>query len=90
MYVSNKQRSLQYTIILDTYSKMQDNAINLGLTATQGSYLVGLIGISNTVARVILGALSQKLNRLELQAKVHTKVHNQGLKGLTSAFSFHI
>ena len=89
MYVSNKQRSLQYTII-HTYCKMQDNAINLGLTATQGSYLVGLIGISNTVARVILGALSQKLNRLELQAKVHTKVHNQGLKGLTSAFSFHI
>ena len=45
---------------------LQDNAINLGLTATQGSYLVGLIGISNTVARVVLGALSQKLNRLFL------------------------
>ena len=46
---------------------LQDNAINLGLTATQGSYLVGLIGISNTVARVVLGALSQKLNRLVLE-----------------------
>ena len=44
----------------------QDNAIKLGLTATQGSYLVGLIGISNTIARVILGALSQKVNRLFL------------------------
>ena len=32
----------------------------------QGSYLVGLIGISNTIARLILGALSQKLNRLFL------------------------
>ena len=33
---------------------------------SQGSYLVGLIGISNTIARVILGGLSQKLNRLFL------------------------
>ena len=45
---------------------LQDNAIELGLTATQGAYLVSLIGISNTVARVILGALSQKMNRLFL------------------------
>ena len=45
---------------------VQDNAIKLGLTERQGSYLVGLIGISNTVARVVLGALSQKLNRLFL------------------------
>ena len=44
----------------------QDNAIILGLTATQGSYLVSLIGISNTVARLILGALSQTVNRLFL------------------------
>ena len=28
--------------------------------------MVGLIGISNTIARVVLGALSQKLNRLFL------------------------
>ena len=89
MYLTNNAR-FNIQLYNYTYCKMQDNAINLGLTATQGSYLVGLIGISNTVARVILGALSQKLNRLELQAKVHTKVHNQGLKGLTSAFSFHI
>ena len=40
--------------------------MRLGLTETQGSYLVGLIGISNTIARVVLGALSQKLNRLFL------------------------
>ena len=45
---------------------LQDNAIILGLTATQGSYLVSLIGISNTVARLILGALSQTVNRLFL------------------------
>ena len=49
---------------------LQDNAINLGLTATQGSYLVGLIGISNTVARVVLGALSQKLNRQRLKRRL--------------------
>jgi len=61
--VSNFLTSLGYPI---PYSFVPDNAINLGLTATQGSYLVGLIGISNTVARVILGALSQKLNRLFL------------------------
>ena len=36
------------------------------MSPAQGSYLVGLIGISNTVARLILGALSQKLNRLFL------------------------
>ena len=42
---------------------MQDNAIQVGLEATQGSFLVGLIGISNTVARLVLGILSQKLNR---------------------------
>ena len=36
------------------------------MSPAQGSYLVGLIGISNTIARLILGALSQKLNRLFL------------------------
>ena len=38
----------------------------VGLTTSQGSYLVSLIGISNTIARVILGAMSQKMNRLFL------------------------
>ena len=51
---------------LRTLNCYQDNAIILGLTATQGSYLVSLIGISNTVARLILGALSQTVNRLFL------------------------
>ena len=36
------------------------------MTAAQGSSLVSFIGVSNTVARVILGAISQKLNRLFL------------------------
>ena len=42
---------------------VQDNAIRIGLEPQQGSFLVGLIGISNTVARLVLGAVSQKLNR---------------------------
>lgn len=61
--VSNFLTSLGYPI---PYTFVPDNAIKLGLTERQGSYLVGLIGISNTVARVVLGALSQKLNRLFL------------------------
>ena len=52
------------TIVNIIFLYSQDNALKLGLTETQGSYLVGLIGISNTLARVVLGALSQKLNRL--------------------------
>ena len=59
--VSNFLTSLGYPI---PYTFVLDNALKLGLTETQGSYLVGLIGISNTIARVVLGALSQKLNRL--------------------------
>lgn len=42
---------------------LKDNAIQIGLERSQGSFLVGLIGISNTVARLILGIVSQKLNR---------------------------
>jgi len=61
--VSNFLTSLGYPI---PYTFVPDNALRLGLTETQGSYLVGLIGISNTIARVVLGALSQKLNRLFL------------------------
>eukprot|EP00092_Neocalanus_flemingeri_P107362 GFUD01137806.1.p1 GENE.GFUD01137806.1~~GFUD01137806.1.p1 ORF type:complete len:506 (+),score=97.69 GFUD01137806.1:88-1605(+) len=61
--VSNFLTSLGYPI---PYTFVPDNAIHLGLTERQGSYLVGLIGISNTIARVVLGALSQKLNRLFL------------------------
>ena len=33
------------------------------MTGSQGSFLVGLIGISNTIARLLLGIASQKLNR---------------------------
>jgi len=61
--VSNFLTSLGYPI---PYTFVPDNALHLGLSETQGSYLVGLIGISNTIARVVLGALSQKLNRLFL------------------------
>jgi len=61
--ISNFLTSLGYPI---PYTFVPDNAIKLGLTERQGSYLVGLIGISNTIARVVLGALSQKLNRLFL------------------------
>ena len=42
---------------------VQDNAREIGLTGSQGSFLVGLIGISNTVARLLLGIASQKLHR---------------------------
>jgi len=61
--VSNLLTSLGYPI---PYTFVPDNAIALGLTRAQGSYLVGLIGISNTVARFFLGALSQKVDRLFL------------------------
>jgi len=59
--ISNFLTSLGYPI---PYIFVPDNAIKLGLTENQGSYLVGLIVITNTIARVVLGALSQKLNRL--------------------------
>ena len=52
--------------ILPNNVHIQDNALKLGLTKAQGSYLVGMIGLSNTVARLILGGLAQKLNRLFL------------------------
>jgi len=61
--ISNFLTSLGYPI---PYSFVPDNSIELGLSPSQGSYLVGLIGISNTIARLILGFLSQKLNRLFL------------------------
>jgi len=61
--VSNFLTSLGYPI---PYTFVPDNAELVGLSKRQGAYLVGLIGISNTVARVILGAMSQKMNRLFL------------------------
>jgi len=61
--VSNFLTSLGYPI---PYTFVPDNAIRIGLEPQQGSFLVGLIGISNTVARLVLGAVSQKLNRLFL------------------------
>merc|ERR1719323_2907663 len=61
--VSNFLTSLGYPI---PYTFVPDNAQKLGLTAVQGSYLVGLIGISNTVARLVLGLLSQRVDRLFL------------------------
>ena len=53
----------------------QDNAIRIGLEPQQGSFLVGLIGISNTVARLVLGAVSQKLNRSVTQ---HVQMMRKG------------
>jgi len=61
--VSNFLTSLGYPI---PYTFVPDNASHIGLSAAQGSYLVGLIGISNTVARLLLGLLSQRMNRLFL------------------------
>jgi len=76
--ISNFLTSLGYPI---PYTFVPDNAQKLGLTAVQGSYLVGLIGISNTVARLVLGLLSQRMNRLFL--------YNSCLVicGITMAFS---
>lgn len=61
--VSNFFTSLGYPI---PYTFVPDNAKVLGMSPEEGSYLVALIGISNTVARVLLGIASQKLNRLML------------------------
>ena len=61
--VSNFLTSLGYPI---PYTFVPDNAIQVGLMPVQGSFLVSLIGISNTVSRIILGVISQKLNRLFL------------------------
>jgi len=61
--ISNFLTSLGYPI---PYTFVPDNAREIGLTGSQGSFLVGLIGISNTVARLLLGIASQKLHRLYL------------------------
>merc|ERR1711994_597784 len=61
--VSNFLTSLGYPI---PYTFVPDNTRELGLSSAQGSVLVGLIGISNTVARLLLGLLSQAVNRLFL------------------------
>jgi len=61
--VSNFLTSLGYPI---PYTFVPDNAQEQGLTGQQGSSLVGLIGITNTVARIILGIISLKLDRLFL------------------------
>jgi len=61
--ISNFLTSLGYPI---PYTFIPDNAVVTGMTGSQGSFLVGLIGISNTIARLLLGIASQKLNRLFL------------------------
>jgi len=61
--ISNFLTSLGYPI---PYTFIPDNGKEIGLSSSQGSFLVGLIGISNTVARLMLGIASQKLNRLFL------------------------
>jgi len=61
--VSNFFTSLGYPI---PYTFIPDNCKVLALTAEEGSFVISVIGISNTVARLILGILSQKMNRLFL------------------------
>lgn len=61
--VSNFLTSLGYPI---PYTFVPDNAAQQGLSGLQGSSLVSIIGITNTVARIILGIVSLKLNRLFL------------------------
>jgi len=61
--VSNFLTSLGYPI---PYTFVPDNSVKQGLTEGQGSFLIGLIGITNTAARIILGIVSLKLNRLFL------------------------
>jgi MFS family permease len=61
--VSNFFTSLGYPI---PYTFVPDNAKVLGLKTSEGAFLVALIGITNTVARLVLGILSQVMNRLFL------------------------
>jgi len=61
--VSNFFTSLGYPI---PYTFIPDNAKVLGLSSDQGSFVISIIGISNTVARVFLGIISQRINRLFL------------------------
>jgi len=61
--VSNFLTSLGYPI---PYTFVPDNAKQLGISSQQGSSIVGIIGITNTFARLILGVLSLKMDRLFL------------------------
>jgi len=61
--VSNFLTSLGYPI---PYTFVPDNAKQLGISSQQGSSIVGIIGITNTVARLILGVISLKMDRLFL------------------------
>jgi len=61
--VSNFLTSLGYPI---PYTFVPDNAKHLGISSQQGSSIVGIIGITNTVARLILGVISLKMDRLFL------------------------
>jgi len=61
--VSNFFTSLGYPI---PYTFIPDNAKALGMTDEEGSFAISIIGISNTIARLVLGLISQKINRLFL------------------------
>jgi len=61
--VSNFFTSLGYPI---PYTFIPDNSKVLNMTAEEGSFIISTIGISNTIARLVLGILSQKMNRLFL------------------------
>jgi len=61
--VSNFLTSLGYPI---PYTFVPDNAKQLGINSQQGSSIVGIIGITNTAARLALGVISLKMDRLFL------------------------
>lgn len=61
--VSNFATSLGFYV---PYFCLADQAIVLGLTKDQGGYLLAVIGVANTIGRLILGYISDKpwVNRL--------------------------
>ena len=90
MYVSNKQRSLQYTIIHRYIFQNAGQCDQPGSDRHPGQLLGGADRHQQHGGQGHPRGAQPEAQQVELQAKVHTKVHNQGLKGLTSAFSFHI
>jgi len=61
--ISNFFTSLGYPI---PYTFIPDNSKELGMSPGEGAFIISTIGISNTIARLVLGILSQRLNRLFL------------------------
>lgn len=55
-------------MLFDLFVVTQDKALDIGIVSEQASFLLAVIGIANTVGRVVLGYISDKpwLNRLWL------------------------